>query len=85
MGLACILTFLAQTSAGAPPAPGAGAEEARKLYVANTSGDTLSVIDLEREEVAREVKVGGHPHGLALSPDHGTLYISVESERGVPV
>jgi YVTN family beta-propeller protein len=56
---------------------------ARKLYVANTSGDSLSVIDLDRREVVREIKVGGHPHGLAQSPDGRRLYCTVESERAL--
>src|SRR2546425_484628 len=42
---------------------------ARKLYVANTAGNTLSVVDLDRQEVVREIEIGKHPHGLALSPD----------------
>jgi YVTN family beta-propeller protein len=56
---------------------------ARKLYVANTSGDTLSVIDLDRQAVVGEVLIGKHPHGLALSPDQRRIYCSVESERAV--
>jgi YVTN family beta-propeller protein len=65
---------------GAPP------EAARrKLYVANTSGDTLSVIDLETRKVAREIACGKHPHGLALSPDSRRLYCTVESERTLKV
>jgi YVTN family beta-propeller protein len=56
---------------------------ARKLYVANTSGDTLSLIDLERREVVRELQIGKHPHGLALAPDHRVIYCSVESERAI--
>lgn len=56
---------------------------ARKLYVANTSGDTLSVIDLDRQTVVSEVRVGKHPHGLALSPDQRKIYCSVESERAI--
>ena len=57
----------------------------RQLYVANTSGETLSVIDLARREVVREIRVGNHPHGLALSPDHRTCYCSIESERALKI
>ena len=56
---------------------------ARKLYVANTAGDTLSVVDLEQEKVVREIPIGKHPHGLALSPDQRRIYCSVESERAI--
>jgi YVTN family beta-propeller protein len=71
----------------AQPAPSRAAlkAEARKLYVANTSGETLSVIDLERREVAREIPVGSHPHGLAASPDGRRLFCSVESDSTIKV
>jgi YVTN family beta-propeller protein len=54
---------------------------ARKLYVANTSGDTLTVIDLDKQVVVHDIAIGKHPHGLALSPDQRRIYCSVESER----
>ena len=67
----------------AEPADASDAKLLRKLYVANTSGDSLSVIDLDLREVVREIKVGMHPHGLALSPDQRRMYITVESEKAV--
>jgi YVTN family beta-propeller protein len=80
---ALILAVLTLTMHGRPPQAAGIAD--RKLYVANTSGDTLSVIDLGQREVVREIQVGGHPHGLALSPDQRQIYCSVESERVVKV
>ena len=56
---------------------------AKKLYVANTSGDTLSIIDLDKREVMEEIKIGNHPHGLALAPDERRIYCTLESERAV--
>ena len=56
---------------------------ARKLYVANTATNSLSLIDLDRQEVVRELQIGQHPHGLALSPDQSVIYCSVESERAI--
>jgi YVTN family beta-propeller protein len=63
------------------PGLAADAPVTRKLYVANTAGDSLSLIDLDRREVASELQIGRHPHGLALAPDHSVIYCSVESER----
>jgi|SRR5436190_4029693 len=63
--------------------PAADTPIARKLYVANTAGDSLSLIDLDRQEVIRELQIGKHPHGLALSADERVIYCSVESERAV--
>src|SRR3989442_3164982 len=58
------------------------AEEARrKLYVANTSGNTVTVIDLDLRKAVREIPVGEHPHGLTVSPDSRRLYCTIESER----
>jgi len=75
----CVSLLTDASRAGDPPALPA----ARKLYVANTSGDSLSVIDLDRRKVLREIKTGRHPHGLAVSPDGRRLYSTVESERAV--
>lgn len=55
----------------------------RKLYVANTAGDSLSIIDLGERRVVGEIQIGKHPHGLAVAPDARTLYCSVESDRTV--
>src|SRR3989454_10062325 len=67
----------------APAGLAADSTAARKLYVANTAGDTLSVVDLGRQEVVGEIPIGKHPHGLALSPDQRRLYCSVESARAI--
>src|SRR5215211_1204483 len=61
----------------------AGAPVARKLYVANTAGESLSLIDLDRREVVRDLQIGKHPHGLALAPDHSVIYCTVESEKAI--
>lgn len=74
------LLLLAAFGAGSGKATRAAGVE-RKLYVANTSGDSVSVIDLDRRAVAREIRVGEHPHGLAVSPDGRTLYCTIESDR----
>jgi len=67
----------------APAGLAAGPTTSQKLYVANTAGDTLSVVDLDRQEVVGETPIGEHPHGLALSPDQRTLYCSVEATRAI--
>ena len=67
----------------APTGLAANSTVARKLYVANTAGDTLSVVDLDRQEVVSEIPIGKHPHGLALSPDQRRIYSSVESARAI--
>ena len=68
-------------------APRVPAEPApvRKLYVDNTGGNTVSVIDLAARKVSHEITVGMHPHGLGVSPDHRHLYVSVEDNHTVAV
>jgi YVTN family beta-propeller protein len=74
----CILFALA-ARAQAAPAP------VRKLYVDNTGGDTVSVIDLASRKLSHEIHVGMHPHGLGVSPDRRHLYVSVEDTHTVAV
>jgi YVTN family beta-propeller protein len=66
--------------------PAAQAEQpVRKLYVDNTSGDTVSVIELGSRRVVHEIPVGRHPHGLGVSPDRRRLYVSVEDTHAIDV
>lgn len=53
----------------------------RKLYVVNTSDDTLSVVDLEERRVTHEIRVGYRPFEVRLSPDGNRLYCTVQSTR----
>ena len=48
------------------------------LYVANSKGDDVTVIDVASLKVVAGIKVGANPHGLVASPDGRTLYVSVE-------
>jgi YVTN family beta-propeller protein len=61
----------------------AAEKQSKKLYVANTDGQTVSVIDLAARKVVREIEVGRHPHGLGVSPDRRRLYVSVEDADAV--
>ena len=60
-------------------APASNAANKRaKLYVTNSAGDDLTVIDPRTMAVIRTVKVGEHPHGVIASPDGKKLYVSIE-------
>ena len=50
--------------------------QARKLYVANTGGDSITVINLATRKVVSEIPVGPTPHGLGVSPDGRRLYVA---------
>src|SRR5207248_11131589 len=80
--LAAAATLL---SAPHPLAAGRPAGPARKLYVDNTSGDSVSVIDLDARRVIHEIRVGLHPHGLGALPDQTHVFVSVESDHTIKV
>lgn len=49
-----------------------------RVYVTNSKGDDVTVIDAETMKVVGSIKIGDNPHGLITSPDRRTLYVSVE-------
>jgi YVTN family beta-propeller protein len=65
----------------------AGTQEAQqpkammKLYVANSTGDNIHVIDLNTFQVIGEIKTGDRPHGAAASTDGRRFFTSVESDH----
>jgi YVTN family beta-propeller protein len=52
-----------------------------KLYVANSGGDSIHVIDLKALKVIGEIKTAKHPHGAAVSGDGRRLFSSIESDH----
>src|SRR5437016_1460904 len=49
-----------------------------RVYVTNSKGDDVTIIDSASLTVVGSIKTGDNPHGLITSPDRRTLYISVE-------
>ncbi len=47
-----------------------------RAFVTNSGDDTVSVVDLARGEVIKEIATGEYPHGLRMSPDGGTIYVA---------
>jgi len=80
-----IALMLIAALALAPRGAAFGAGTARKLYVDNTAGNSVTVIDLEARRVSSEIVVGEHPHGLGAAPDGRRIYVSVESSNSVAV
>jgi len=52
-----------------------------KLYVANSRGDSISVIDMASMKVIGEIKAGGHVHGVCVQPDGKKLFATIESDH----
>lgn len=70
---------LALGAAGTPG--GLKAEMVPKLYVTNSAGDNIHVIDLRTFKVMGEIKTGDHPHGAAASGDGRRFFTTVESDH----
>ncbi len=74
--IASALSIHAASSAGAGT---------MRLYVTNSLGDDISVIDLGTFKVIDDMKVGEHVHGLCAPADGRRLFTTIESERNLKV
>jgi YVTN family beta-propeller protein len=56
-----------------------------KLYVSNSEGDTITVIDLATYRVIADIQVGEQVHGLCAPSDGRRLFTTIESENNLKV
>jgi YVTN family beta-propeller protein len=54
----------------------------RKLYVANSAGNDMHVIDSATNQVIGRIEVGPQPHGLAATAAGDLLFITIENTGG---
>lgn len=66
--------FIALLLAAGLPAP--------KLYVANSAGNDIHVIDTATNKVIRRVEVGPQPHGLVATADGRQMFLTIENTAG---
>src|SRR5580704_9642121 len=52
-----------------------------KLYVGNSRGDDISIIDLASLKVTGEIKAGERVHGVCLQADGKRLFVTVETDH----
>ena len=55
------------------------------IYVANSAGDNITVIDPATDRVIGDIHVSRNPHGIVASPDGKRFYISSETENVLDV
>src|ERR1044071_4482133 len=79
MHLVTAYLMLALSSLVAAPRP---SEPTRKLYVANSAGNDLHVIDPATNKVVKRVEVGPQPHGLVATKDGARLFLTIENTEG---
>jgi YVTN family beta-propeller protein len=67
-----------------PPARLASARKTR-IYITNSAGDTVDVVDPATNKVVQTIQGIELPHGVVFSPDGARVYISNESESVLDV
>src|SRR5262245_33161311 len=66
----------------AAPEPMPRQPPAQKLYVANSAGNDIHVIDPATNKVVKRVEVGPQPHGLFATRDGKQLFLTIENAEG---
>jgi len=56
-----------------------------KLYVTNSAGDSIHVIDLRTFRVVGQIRTGDRPHGAAASGDGRRFFTSIEGDQTLVV
>lgn len=79
-GLAITLFLLTGAASDFASTPGT-----TKLYVSNSLGNDITVIDLATRSVIGNITVGEHVHGLCAPSDGRRLFTTIESENNLKV
>jgi YVTN family beta-propeller protein len=62
--------------------PAAPPTAATKLYVANSAGTDIHVIDPATNRVIRRIDVGPEPHGLCATATGDRVFVTIENTKG---
>lgn len=68
---------------GKRPQGGVLSEDARRLYIVNTDGNKISIIDTASKKVTGEIATGKGPGRIAMTPDGKTLVYNLQYEPAV--
>jgi YVTN family beta-propeller protein len=50
----------------------------QKLYVTNSQGDDITVVDVATNKILHTIIVGPHPHGIAVPAAQNIIYVTIE-------
>jgi YVTN family beta-propeller protein len=53
----------------------------QKLYVTNSAGNDVTVIDVATNKVLGQIEVGPHPHGIAVPSSEDVMYVTIEGSK----
>ena len=79
MPLTAVTLSLMLAAVAAAPGPRHGVQ---KLYVANSAGNDIHVIDIATNRVIKRVEVGPEPHGLVATANGDRIFITIENTQG---
>ena len=60
---------------------GPSTEENLRLYVGNSRGDDVSIVDMNSLKVIGDIKLADRIHGVCVQPDGKRLFVTVESDH----
>lgn len=64
---------------------GSAGGQSTRVYVTNSLGDDISVIDLANFKVTADIHVGEHVHGICAPADGTRIFTTIESENNLKV
>ncbi len=82
-GLIILSLIILGRTESAPPAAAGESRPRQILYVTNSAGDDVTVVDAETHRVIGSIETGTTPHGLVGSPDGRRIYITGETDDDV--
>jgi YVTN family beta-propeller protein len=53
----------------------------QKLYITNSSGDDVTVVDVATNKVITRIEVGPHPHGIAAPAAQDLILVTIEGSK----
>jgi YVTN family beta-propeller protein len=54
---------------------------AEKLYITNSDGDDVTVVDVPTHKVLKRIVVGKHPHGIAVPKAQDFILVTIEGTK----
>jgi YVTN family beta-propeller protein len=60
------------------PAAEPSSKVRQKLYVTNSTGDDVTIIDVATNKPIGRIEVGPHPHGIAVPASQDVIYVTIE-------
>src|SRR5262249_61405349 len=57
------------------------ASKKQKLYITNSAGNDVTIVDVATNKVIKTLEVGPHPHGIAAPDSNEFLLVTIEGGK----